>query len=841
MIALLQDVRYAVRQLRKSPGFALVAILSLALGIGANTAIFSLINALILKSLPVRNPQQLVAFGSGVNAGQIDGISPGPLEIFPYDFYKQIERQHDPLESVCGTGSYPVKVSVRIGSEGVAGQATTQLVSGTFFSTLGVDPIIGRPILPDDADAPGRNPVAVASYRYWQQTLAANRSAIGSTVSINGTSFTLIGVAPPAFFGTELNSEAPDLWVPITMQQEVMLQHSLLNPHGLFWMHMMGRRKAEIGSQQVQAWTTQQLQQFMVAREGANISDKRRSEIRQIYVQILPGGHGVSYLRAQFAQPLYLLMGVVVLVLAIACANLANFLLAKAAAREREVSTRLAMGASRARILRHILTEALLLSMLGGAVGLVLAFLGTRFLVNFVVGGSNNSALDPNPDLLVLAFTFGVSLLTGLLFGVAPAWRASRMRVAITLNSSTRTASGTGMRSSRLVPKILVAAQVALSLMLLVGAGLFVRTLQNLKNQDFGFNRTNVLLVDYDAKLAGYKSEQLGGLHERLVQRLEALPGVRAAALSNGPPITDGSWAAPISVEGYSAAPDEDRATSIKRVSSHYFDTVGITVLQGRAIGAHDGPSSPKVVVVNQTLAKHFFPNGDAVGHRFSIAEPDIPGPWEIVGVVRDTKYNDQREAPQRMIYLPLEQMTADNHFAYSMQIRADGDPAKIANEVRAAVSEVDPALPLLEVKTISEHIDLFMENERLISQLASFFSLLALSLACVGLYGVMTYNVVQRTNEIGVRIALGARSRGILWMVLRESILLLGVGLAVGIPATLAAARAAKSQLFGLSPFDATTIAAATCAIAAVVLASACLPAMRATKVDPMAALRSE
>jgi predicted permease len=415
------------------------------------------------------------------------------------------------------------------------------------------------------------------------------------------------------------------------------------------------------------------------------------------------------------------------------------------------------------------------------------------------------------------------------------------MRVGSTFTSSTRTSSGTGARSNRLVPKILVAAQVALSLTLLVGAGLFVRTLQNLKNQDFGFNRTNVLLIDYDARLAGYKSEQVGGLHERIVQRLEALPGVRAAALSNGPPITDGSWGAPISVEGYPAAPDDDLSTSIKRVTSHYFDTVGIPVLQGRAIGAQDGPNSPKVVVVNQTLAKHFFPDGNAIGHRFSISEPDVRGPWEIVGVVRDTKYNDPRETPQRMIYLPLEQMTGDNHFAYSMQIRADGDPAKIANDVRAALAEVDPALPLLEVKTISEHIDLFMENERLISQLASFFSLLALSLACVGLYGVMTYSVVQRTNEIGVRIALGARPRGILWMVLRESILLLGVGVVIGIPATLAATRAVKSQLFGLSPFDASTIAVATCAIAAVVLASAYLPAMRATKVDPIVALRSE
>jgi predicted permease len=841
MSTLLQDARYAMRQLRKNPGFTLVAVLSLALGIGANTAIFTLIDGLILKSLPVPNPQQLVAFGNGTGGGEIDGIGPGPLDMFPYDFYKQIERQHDPFENVCAAGSFPVQVSVRIGEGSAAGQAIAQLVSGTFFGTLGVDPVLGRSILPGDTDAPGRNAVAVLSYRYWQQVLGSEPSVIGSGIVMNGTPFTVIGVAPPTFFGVELNAETPDLWVPITMQQEVMLQPSLLDPHGLFWIHMMGRRKQGISSQQAQAWTSQQIQQFMVEREGAQISDKRRTDIRQIYVEMLPGGRGVSHLREQFSEPLYILMGVVVLVLAIACANLANFLLAKAAEREREISTRLAMGASRSRIFRHVLTEALILSLLGGVAGLVLAFLGTRFLVNFLVEGSKSSALDPNPDLRTLAFTFGVSLLTGAFFGMAPAWRASRMRIATALSSSIRTASGTGMRSTRVLPRILVATQVALSLILLVGAGLFLRTLQNLKDQDFGFDRKNVLLIDFNAKLAGYKPEQLSGLHARIVQRLEALPGVRSASLSNGPPIADGNWTSPIEVQGYAAAPDEDQSTNINRVSSHYFDTVGIAVLRGRSIGLQDASMSPKVVVVNQTLAEHFFPKGDAIGHSFSIMDPGVPGLWQIVGVVRDTKYNDPREEPKRMIYLPLEQMTADDHYAYSMEVRADGDPSKIANGVRVALAEVDPTLPLLEMKTISEHINTFMENERLISQLAGFFSLLALSLACVGLYGVMSYNVVQRTNEIGVRIALGARSSGILWMVLRESVMLLAVGLGVGVPATLATTRAVRSQLFGLSPFDVNTIAMSILMIAAVVLVAAYLPAQRASKIDPVVALRYE
>jgi len=839
MDGIIQYSRYALRQLRKNPGFTIVAIVSLALGIGANTAIFTLINSLMLKSLPVREPRQLVSFGEATGGGEVDGIGPGALDIFPYDFYKQIEQQHDPFQQVCASGSFPITVSVRSNSESAATQALTQLVSGTFFSALGVEPVLGRPILPEDADAPGRSPVAVVSYRYWERMLDADQSAIGKAITINRTAFTVIGVAPPAFFGVELNEESPDMWVPLTMQQEVALQPSLLSPHGLFWVHMMGRLKTGTADSQAESWTTQQLQQFMVAREGTQISNKRRAEIRQIYVPMLPGGHGVSRLRQQFSQPLYILIGVVVLVLGIACANLANFLLAKAAARQGEISTRLAIGASRWRVVRQILTEALLISLFGGVAALGAAFLGTRMLVDFVVHGAKNPVLNASPDLHVLAFTLGISLLTGALFGIAPAWRASRTRVATALNSI-RTAGGSAS-SSRRLPNALIATQVALSLMLLVGAGLFLRTLQNLRNQDFGFNRRNLLLIDFNAKLAGYKSDQLSDLYQRILSRVSVLPGVRSASLSGTQPISAGSWTSPIFVQAYSPAPNEDISTFINRVSSSYVGTVGIPVLEGRSVGLQDTPTSMKVVVVNQTLAKHFFPRGDAIGHQFTIADPGVPGVWQIVGVVKDAKYGPPRDEPKRMIYLPLEQMTADDHFAYSLQVRADGDPKTIENEVRAAVAEVDPSLPLLEIRTISEEVDLFMQNERLISQLASFFALLALSLACVGLYGIMTYRVVRRTSEIGVRLALGAQPESILWMVLKESLLLLLTGIAVGVPATFAATRLVRSQLFGLTPFDVSTIAIAIATIGAVILTASYIPARRAANVDPTVALRYE
>ena len=840
MTGLLQDIRYGLRQLRKSPGFTAVAIVSLGLGIGANTAIFTLINQLVLKSLPVRDPQHLVSFGKAVDGGEVDGIGPGPLDIFPYDFYKQIERTHDPFLEISASGSFPVTVSVRNRPKDAARQALTQLVSGTFFQVLGVESALGRTILPDDADAPGRNSVAVVSYRYWEEKLEADRSVIGRVITINGTSFTVIGVAPPAFFGAELNEQEPDMWLPITMQQQVTLQPSLLNPHGLFWVHMMGRLKEGTTPNQGQAWATQQLQQFMITREGGTISDKRRREIGQMYIDMLPGGRGVSHLREQFSRPLYILMGVVVLVLAIACANLANFLLAKAAAREREISTRLAIGAGRWRLVRQILTEALLLSLLGSVAGLTLALVGTRMLVDFVVQGAKNSALTPNPDLTVLAFTLAVSVATGALFGIAPAWRASQMRVVTALHSA-RTATGSGIRSSRMLPNLLIAAQVALSLVLLVGAGLFLRTLQNLRNQNLGFNRRNLLLVDFNAKLGGYKSEQLRGLYDRLLNGIRTLPGVRSASISGTQPISPGSWTSPIFVQGYTPAPNENIMTFLNRVSPSYLDTVGIPVLQGRSIGREDTPTSMKAVLINQSVAKHFFPHGDAIGHQFTIADPSVPGVWRIVGIVGDAKYGPLRDEQKRMIYLPLEQLTADDHFAYSIQVRAEGDPKNIESEIRTALAEVDPDLPLLKVRTISQEVDSFVENERLISQLANFFSLIALSLACIGLYGVLTYNVVKRTNEIGIRMALGARTEGILWMVLRESLLLLAAGIAVGIPATIGVARIVRSQLFGLSSFDAATFMTAIGAIAIVILIAAYLPARRAAKVDPMVALRYE
>jgi predicted permease len=579
----------------------------------------------------------------------------------------------------------------------------------------------------------------------------------------------------------------------------------------------------------------------MIDREGANLSKARREEISHNFVNLMPGSAGVSHLRSNYEGPLAILMGIVVLVLLIACANLANFLLAKAAAREREMTTRLALGSSRGRVIRQILTETMLLAFTGGALGLLLAFWATGTLIRFIAGPMGHTALSAVPDLRVLCFTTGICLLTGMLFGIAPAVRVSRLSVSGALNSNARTAGGASASSGRRMSKILVTAQVTLSLVLLAVAGLFLRTLHNLHNHDLGFDRSSVLLVRTNPKFAGYQPAQLNALYNHILSRIDALPGVRSATLSGGLPMARGHWGSPITIAGRPTAPNEDVGTMLNRVTTGYFETLGIPLLRGRTIGPEDTATSQKAVVVNQTLANAYFPHGDAIGHTFTVADPSVKGSWQIVGIVRDSTYTQAGEKTDPMAYLAVTQLTDDDNYAYWLQVRTVGDPGKITGEVRAALAGIDPNLPLLEVQTMSEAVDHLIDEQRLISHLSSFFSLLALSLACIGLYGVMTYNVIRRTSEIGLRIALGAQTGIVQWMVMKESLLLLAIGIALGIPAMLAASHAVQAMLFGLTGHDPVTLLGAVCVITAVTLASAYFPARRASRVDPMMALRHD
>jgi predicted permease len=838
-----KDAVYGLRQLVRSPGLSIVAILSLALGIGANTAIFTVIDDLMLKQLPVHDPQMLVSFGDGSEGGIVASSDPGPYDIFPYDFYRHIAGPQDELQGICAFASVPSMVSVRTGSGtgSPATQAQSHLVSGTFFSVLGAQPLLGRVFSPDDTATDGRNAVAVLSHRYWQENLSSDPGVIGRSISINGTSFEVIGVMPAAFYGVELNEQAPDMWLPITMQQAVTMTAPLLKPDGLFWIHIMARRKPSASVAQAQAWATVEFQRFLTEREGAQISARRRQQIRGTYIPLLPGGAGLSHMRTAYESPLTVLMIMVGLVLLIACANLANLLLAKAASREREFCARLALGSSRSRIVRQILTEALVLAFIGGAMGLGLAFWGTRILIHFIDKGVARTALSPTPDLHVLLFTFATSIVTAALFGIAPALRASRTNVAGALSANARTSGRTAARSNRLLPKALIVFQVTLSLVLLTVAGLLLRTLMNLRAQDIGLDRSNVLLVSTNAKFAGYRPERLNALYDQILNRIDALPDVRTASLAGGPPMSRGTWGSPIDLDGRPTPPTEDINTFLNRVSTGYFETLGIPLLRGRTIQSIDKADSVKSAVVNKTFADRYFPNGDAIGHTFTIADPSAPGVWHIVGIVRDSKHTSPEEKTQPFAFLAVTQLTGDDQYAYWLQVRSVGDPAKVTGEVRAALAGIDPSLPILKIQTIEEQLDLLIDEQRFVSKLAGFFAVLALTLACIGLYGVMTYSVVRRTSELGVRMALGAPRGRLLWMVLRESLVVLSIGVALGIPLSLAASRAIKAGLYGVNPADPLTLISALLIMSAALLVGSYIPARRATKINPVVALRYE
>jgi predicted permease len=861
---LLQDTRVSLRALCKRPAFTAVALLSLALGIGANTAIFTLIQQLLLRNLPVRSPQQLVTFGDASNSGIAGGIDIGQYGFFPWYITRQLRANPGPFQGIAAIASFSPKVSVRIAqasgspSDSPAQLATASLVSGNYFSVLGAHVLMGRTITPADDATPGTGAVAVASFHFWQHALSSDPGALNKTITINGSQYEVIGVMPPDFEGLKQGLELADLWVPTTMQPAILQQPSMLTPASdLFFMNVFGRLTPEAATDphlraRSQTWINQQVHAAIRAHAGTVLTPARQQEIEHEEVPLISAIRGVSYLQDVYRQSLWVLMAVVVLVLLIACANLANFLLARAATRRREIATRLALGSSRSRIARQSLIETLLLSVGGGLLGLAIAFAATRVLIAFVSQGSAWIALSPAPNPKVLLFTLGVSVITGILFGFAPAIAAARVAAHDSLSSTNRASAGGGR--SRWWPKSLVVGQVVLSLLLLVAAGLFLKTLRNLQHQDYGFERTFLLLAHFDAKLAGYTPVQTADLHQRLLDRLSAIPGVQSAALAATPPISSGNWRSTISIAGYTPAPKENMNSVLNRVSGRYFETAGISMVAGRPISPSDTATSLKVAVVNQTLARRFFPRGIALGHSLAIDIDSAKGPWQIVGIARDTRAGNPRSTdPAMMTYVPLAQIEPyapagpgareenQDRFAGVILLRTSGDPSARAADLRAAVASVDPNLPLLSVTTITEEISRMMGNDQLSASLTGIFALLALVLAAIGLYGVMSYNVAQRTNEIGVRLALGAQKENVLWIILREALLLLSAGVVLGLPLSLAATRFLRQQLFGLKAGDPLTYAGALIIVSSVVILSTWLPARRAAAINPVDALRYE
>ena len=839
METLFKDIRYGFRGLLKRPAFSLVALVILALGIGANTAIFTLINAVILKPLPVSKPEELVLFNDtsdeGTSTMSEGDVPAGRSRRFSYANYLHFREHDSSFQELSAFRSGESRLSV-IRADAPAGEAaqraSSHLVSGNYFTVLGVNALQGR-VLSNTDDSPGAPPAAVISHGYWQQKLGGDPQIVGKNILLNGTGFTIVGIMPQEFFGVRVR-RSPDFWLPLAFQPQIELRKSYLEDKNVYWLNMVGRLKQGVPIAQAQAGVNVEFHQFLTEQAGSQLNDETRQAIQNSFVTLGPGARGLSGLRTFYSQALRMLMVIVALVLLIACANVGNLLLSRAAARQAEISLRQALGASRGRLIRQLLTESLLLAFIGGVVGILLAQWGVSLLVTRVAA---TTPLDVRPDAWILLFTLGISLVSGVLFGIAPALRATKADLTTALKE--KTAHGRKRRLN--LGSALVVVQVAVSLILLVGAGLFARSLIKLQQEDLGFNRDNVLLASVDTRLAGYKIAELSSVYRQLYDRMSALPNVQSVTMASYSPMQGTGTNSTITVRGYTPAENEDTAVSDIQIGPNFTETLSVPLLLGRDIGLQDTPNSPKVAVVTQSFAKSFFGNENPVGRRATFESDSDKDDFEIVGVVGDLKYDNAREKADRTVYRPILQVQDQQTFNNVFELRTLGDPLNLAPEVRAAVAQVNDKLPIMNVTSLRVQTDEALKEERLIAQLVSFFGLLGLLLSCVGLYGIMAHAVVRRTNEIGIRMALGAERRDIIWMVLKESLLLVGLGLCVGIPAAWGAAHMISSQLFGVNPGDPVSLLTAVVALTLVAAAAGYLPARRASRVNPLIALRYE
>ncbi|MBV8052964.1 MAG: ABC transporter permease [Acidobacteriaceae bacterium] len=836
METLFQDVRYAIRMLRKSPGFTTVAVITLALGIGANTAIFTIVNALLLKMLPVSHPEQLVSVGDPSIPNTRSNGTPR-TDIFSYPLYKVLRDNNSVFTGLCAAATdHHIELNAAA-DEASAEKITGRMISGNYFSVLGLQPAAGRLITESDDTAENANPVVVLGYGFWQRRFAMSPSIIGSDIRLNGFPFTVIGVAPPGFDG-EVVGEQMALFVPISMQPEIIRGRHFLNSGNVSWLTLMGRLKSGINPAHAAANLNIVFQQALKGSYGAALSTDDRNEISETHMKIdvAPGGMGVSDLRTDYKLPLLLLMGIVGLVLLIACVNVANLLIARATARRREIAVRLAVGANWGRLLRQLLTESILLALLGGIAGSLLAVWGVRLLVTIF---GSDTTLPLRPDARVLTFTIFISLVTGLLFGLIPALRAMRVQVSPALKESGRS---TPERSSRFgLGKGLIAGQVALSLLVLFAASLLVRSLQKLMAQDFGYDRDRLVIARIDPISAGYDNEKMKLLASQLVAQLASTPGVHAVTYSSNGLFAGTDSDDPIIVPGFNES-REDRSALEDYVGPDYFGAVGIPILAGRGIEARDTATSNRVAVVNEAMVKHFFHGQNPIGRQFRIDDADWQDkPLTIVGISRDAKDHSDviRVAVKPRFYMAYQQVPKPVQIVLEAQIQGF-TPAAVTN-VTSQIKAVDANLPISFVKTVDTLVSDAAGNQIALARLSVFFGILALLLACVGLYGVMSYTVAGRSREIGVRMALGAARRDVVQMLLREGMLLVVVGVAVGIPIALASSQILQSFLFGLKATDPISLIGVILLLGAVAALAAFLPARRGSKIDPMIALRYE
>ncbi|HEV1286459.1 MAG TPA: ABC transporter permease [Bryobacteraceae bacterium] len=831
---ILNDIRYALRTFRKSPVFVAVAVLSLALGIGANTAIFTLIDQVLLRLLPVKDPRQLVLLWE---RGAHYGSNNGPNKL-SYPMYEDFRDKNEVFSGMfCRNDA-----SFSLNFEGKTEMVSGETVSGTYFPVLGVGAALGRVLNASDDQTPGGAPYAVLSYRYWISRFAGDRNVVGKKLVLNGYPFTVVGVSQAGFDGTD-PAQSPQIRIPILMKLQVnQLGFQNFKNRRNRWVNVYGRLKPGVTAEQAKASLQPLLHQMLNMEVQEQAFSKAAPETKQAFLRmwldLLPAAKGRSNLREQFSNPLLVLMAIVGLVLLIACANVANLLIARATARQKEIAVRLALGASRGQIVSQLLVESLLLSMAGGAAGLLLAVWIDETLVSFLPSVTNTLAISATPDWRVLGFTVGISLLTGIIFGLVPALQATRPDLAPTLKDEVGAITSTASIGLR---KTLVVAQVMLSLLLLVGAGLFIRSLKNLKSLDPGFKTRNLLTFAIDPPLNGYKPERSRQILRQIYENLNALPGVESASLAIMPVMEGDEWDQSVTVDSFQAKPNEGLDPHMNFISTGYFKSLDVPILQGRDFRPSDqGKDAPKVCMINEKFAKKYFPEGRAVGHRIGMgSDPGTKTDIEVVGVFGDMKYEGMREEIPIEMIRPYEQL--EFTLGASVYIRTAREPEQMFSAARRAVQQIDATLPIVDMKTLEKQVDNSLVTERLVASLSSAFGFLATLLASIGLYGVMAYTVARRTREIGIRMALGAATGNVVWLVMKEVLVLVGVGIVLGLGASWGLTRYVQKQLFGIQPNDLTTIVLATIGIACVALAAGYVPARRATRVDPIRALRWE
>jgi putative ABC transport system permease protein len=863
---LARDLRYAVRGLTRSPLFTSVALLSIALGIGANTAIFTLVDEVLLRRLPVKDPQQLVLFNGARN--HYGSNSGGNMLSFPMyeDFRDNFVEPAVNLPRVSHAVASPAPtpkvfsgvfarrtVAMNVGVDGQTERVPGEIVSGTYFPVLGVGAAIGRVIGPDDDRERGNSPVAVLSFDYWRTRFAADPGIVGRVITINNTKLTIIGVSQDGFDGVDIGY-VPSVRVPLTMKAQMTPNWDDVDNRRSRWVNVFARLRPGVSQEQalaaIQPFFHGLLEQEVQAPAFSNTTPYTREQFLKGQVGLLPASQGRSPIRQQLSQPLWLLLGIVAGVLLISCANVASLLIARASARQKEIAVRLALGASRARIVGQLLVESVLLAAIGGTLGLAFAWWTTKFLLGFLPTSETPHVITGAIDYRVLAFNFLLSLATGLLFGLVPALRSTKPNLAPTLKDQVGAVGG-GVRFR----KALVVAQVTISILLLIGAGLFIRTLENLRLIDLGLEPERLIAFNISPAISGYTPQRIPPLYKSLVERLAAQPGVQGVAFASMGLLEGNEWDSTMTVEGYQAKQGEQIDPYCNSISAGYFRTMGIPVLRGREFDARDEGAAPRPsdptrgdgrgngyrhAIVNQSFAKRYFGDQDPIGRHIGFGgNPGTPTPLEIVGVVRNSKYTGVRDdIPEQAFFPLLEERTPSAAVIY---VRTTGDPSAAFSAAQRTLRDLDSNVPIYNLRTLARQIDRSLLVERFIATLSTAFGVLATLLAVIGLYGVMAYTVARRTREIGVRMALGAVPRDVVWLVMREVLTLVATGLAIGLVAAWGLNRFVSSVLYGISASDPLTIAGAAAVLAAVSVLAGYVPARRATRVNPVLALRYE